>query len=134
MEARAKVTACELGRAKTGTPQVILEFYIISGTYKECTAMWYGNLSGGALEITLEGLRTCGWNGNIAELETCKRNEVRVTLLVEGPKVSIRYINPLKRVLSKDPLNAGEVSELQKLIDGHGPVRQREPGDDDLAF
>lgn len=144
MEVAAKVRTAKLGKSKSGSPQVVVEFFVTSkGQFQEQTFLWYGNLTPakadqaiGALDITKKALLEMGWNGDVK------------TIHAEGLKKSIRlsleqkdngYWNaknvfPLNRVLvpAGQEVHASELGALQAMMDGAGaPARAREPGDDD---
>lgn len=137
MDVQAKARTVLLQKAKTGTPQIEVEFYVGSaGKYKgELIRGWF-SLSPRAVESTKTQLRLMGWDGDLRNLQSATRNVVRCTVVeneFDGrvkPKVDrvwplVREVNPAKE------LSQSEVDALQTLLSG-GPVNaQREPGADD---
>lgn len=137
MDVVAKAHSVQLGKAKTGSPQIAVEFYILSkGRLEGRMAVWYGSLIGGATEISTKALAIMGWNGNLKELHTAKKNNVRLSVVIEGEndsKLSVKGVYPKDRELVKDKLSSSEVDSLQAMLNAFAPEsqRQREPGDDD---
>lgn len=138
MEVLAKATMVELRKAGTGNPQVIAEFYIQSGRFKEQTCLWYGSLVGGAIPITTKALRLMGWNGNLKELGTAKKNQVRLMLEVEEsenrPRIRVRGVYPKARELTQERFADHEIASLQTLLNEEREEREREPGGDDDEY
>jgi hypothetical protein len=66
----AKINGIAVGYARSGNPQVAVLFEVTDeGQNLGMTVTWFGSLHGGALAITDESLRACGWEGDdLAEL------------------------------------------------------------------
>lgn len=137
MEVKAKAVNAQLGRASTGSPQIAIEFYVMSkGKHEAAMVTYFGNLSGGALAITTEQLRHTGWDGDLKNLASICRNPVRLSLEENEKELSggrtvtqlrATRIGAVNRELVKERLSDAEIDALQATMGG----REREPGDDD---
>ena len=62
---RARAVDSGLGKAKTGTEQVAVNFELIGdGAEKGLHITWYGYFTDKAYEMAVKALRACGWQGS----------------------------------------------------------------------
>jgi hypothetical protein len=118
---RSRAVGLELGETGTGSPQVgvAVEFLDIGKT-----VTWYGNLSGGALEITIKALRIMGWKGtDLASLSVDDLvNEFSSVYADEEyqGKVTrkIKYINGTGGVAMKNVADAAKKAQIAAKLKG----------------
>jgi hypothetical protein len=99
---KAKAISAQLGKSsKKGTPQVEVRFEIYDGEDAGKQISWYGYFPESSQEasaITIETLRTCGWNGDdLRDLSTIEGNFVSLKIVHETwekkKRAKVKYIN-----------------------------------------
>jgi hypothetical protein len=97
----ARATSGALATAKTGTPQVGVEFQITQGEHAGQCMTWYGFFTDLTTDRTIESLRHCGWQGDdLSDLRGIDANEVQIVIDEEQDKEGnfrqrIRWVNAM---------------------------------------
>ncbi len=99
-KARARKEPWALSESSKGTPQVTANFEITTEGYQGESMPWYGYLSEGAADRTIESLRYMGWKGdNLTQLDNLDANEVELVIANEEyegkTSLRIQWVNRL---------------------------------------
>lgn len=101
-----------VGVAGTGTPQVGVMFELLDRQGE--TISWYGFLTDKSIEITVRGLRACGWEGvELSDLSGLDKNEV--VLVIENETYEGKTIPKVRFVNSSGGLTMNNVLEGNEL-------------------
>lgn len=111
--------ACQFGKAKTGTQQVLVTFEILRGAQAGQKIGWFGYFTDATTERTLQALRICGFAGDDLDKFADQRpdNEVEIVVdheIYEGkPKAKVQWVNAPGGVLRMaDPLSAADMRKF----------------------
>jgi hypothetical protein len=107
-----------LGRAKTGSEQIGIEFEILSGpdAGKSITAYLY--FTEKTFDRTVESLRHCGWQGDdLASITGLDANEVQLVIDHEQDntgelRARVKWINALGGLAMNEVLSPNEAKEF----------------------
>ena len=85
----ARAISGEVSETKNGKPQITVTFEFNDSNGQPTTMTWFGSLSGGAIQYTMESLRACGWEtDDVRDLRGIDANEVQITIKNEVWEVS----------------------------------------------
>lgn len=115
-EMDAIAVEAELTESKNGKPQVRMSFKLDDGS----RFTHYASLSGGALQYTVEQMRTCGWDGRAFDDLSSFGQGKAVVLVVDDEeyegktRAKVKFINePGKRGA---PVKGGMLDELNARL------------------
>jgi hypothetical protein len=135
---RAKAIAAAIGKAKTGTHQIAIEFEFLD---EQGGITYYGPLTDAALEYTMKAIRTAGFQGDDLSDLSSLCGETPDVMLVIGPdeyegKVTrkVKFINSMGGLAVKDALQGDDLAAFARSMKGKiincersGGERQRRP-------
>lgn len=155
---KARPTAWGLSESKNGNEQFAIGFEIVEGSEVGSTITWYGGFSNDeATEITIKGIKACGWTGSDLSNVDLPGTEVELVIrhetyngqtrakvkFINGPGQGIKQMDPNRaksfalkmqqRIKAFDAKNGtGSSAQAQKPANGQRPPAryERQPGDD----
>lgn len=157
---KARPTAWGLSESKNGHEQFAIGFEIVDGSEAGSTITWYGGfVNDMAVDITIKGIKACGWTGSDLSNVDLPGTEVQLVIVheeyngkvsakvkfINGPGQGIKQMDPNKqktfalkmrdRIKAFDAKN-GTGAPAAKPANGKAPPTHygRQPGDDDVDF
>jgi hypothetical protein len=121
---KARATMGTLGKADTGTHQVLVDFEITDGQHKGQHIAWFGSFTDKTMDRTIESLRHCGWVGDdLDRLEGIDANEVELVIEQEEyegkPRARVRWVNRIgSGATLKHPLTPAEARSFAQSMRG----------------
>jgi hypothetical protein len=134
VKAKAVAGSHEFGVAGTGTEQIGLRVQVLEGEHEGQEFVWYGYFSEAAVEMTLQALKTSGWDGSdFVNLPGLGSTMFSLTLQDEtnqqGENVlRATFINPLGVPMKEkmdDSAKAALAKRIAKLTGQPVPVARR---------
>ena len=113
---RAQALEGSLGYSKGGTEEVAVQFLLLEGPDEGKSITWWGYLSDGAADRTLESLLFTGWDGEDVSALTGLGSQDVVLKIEESTyqgtkKTKVAWVNRL----SRGPKNGKAMEDSQKL-------------------
>lgn len=112
-----------VGRTKTGTEEVCVEFEILDGPYAKQRLPWYGYFGPKSEDRTINSLLLCGWDGqSMKHWNGISKNTVSITVehkpSQDGTKTFARvaWVNDSNGARVGTPMNALELSAFEQRI------------------
>lgn len=123
----AKAKSALLGKAKTGTHQVGVEFVFTDGPNAGKHITWYGFFTDGTRDRTFESLRYAGWKGDdLTDLSSLSAEDVpTVQLVLEQEdhngqtQVKVRWVNRLGGPAVGEVLGADDAKAFAESMRAH---------------
>jgi len=114
----------QFSSTKTGSTQVVVQFEIIE--HPDCAGrrvVWFGTFAGGATDITLKGLRSCGFQGD--DLTTLPSQQINniVELTIEHSawegktSAKVAFVNsPYSGIKIEKPLVGADLARFAATL------------------
>lgn len=129
---RARAVKAQLGKAKSGNPQIGVEFELLDFTGQRIG--WYGSFSDAAFDITMRGLTAAGFHGADVSDVSWVEGAPEVVLVVaheewEGKtRAKVKFINSPGGVNMKDALVGNEAKSFADRMKGRVLAYQSSAG------
>jgi hypothetical protein len=121
---KARATTGALGKADTGSYQVLVDFEITDGDHKGSHLAWFGYFTEKTQDRTIESLRHCGWVGDdLDNLTGINTNEVQIVVELEEhdgkTRPKIQWVNALGSGMKlKNPLSVADAKSFAQRMKG----------------